>query len=93
MADNLGKTDRYAVKFLKGDGDLKDRSIQSRHLAGSGSYDVLNAASGVFSEVWIEGPDANIDMNQNEIQQLVIENRTTDPGSPVAGQIWFRTDI
>jgi len=24
---------------------------------------------------------------------LVIENRTSDPGAPVNGQIWLRTDI
>jgi hypothetical protein len=24
---------------------------------------------------------------------LVIENRTSDPGSPVSGQIWLRTDL
>lgn len=35
----------------------------------------------------------DIDMDQNEILQLVIENRTSDPGSPVTGQIWFRTDV
>jgi len=26
-------------------------------------------------------------------KNLVIENRTDDPSSPVAGQLWFRTDI
>jgi hypothetical protein len=24
---------------------------------------------------------------------MIIENRTDDPASPVAGQIWFRTDL
>jgi hypothetical protein len=24
---------------------------------------------------------------------LIIENRTSDPGSPVTGQIWLRTDL
>lgn len=35
----------------------------------------------------------DVDMAQYEILQLVIENRTSDPGSPVAGQVWFRTDL
>lgn len=33
------------------------------------------------------------DFKQHQAKQLVIENRTSDPGSPVAGQIWFRTDV
>jgi hypothetical protein len=37
--------------------------------------------------------NADIDCNQNEILELVIENRTDDPASPVTGQVWFRTDI
>ena len=32
-------------------------------------------------------------MNQKQIVSLVIENRTTDPASPVEGQIWIRTDV
>jgi hypothetical protein len=24
---------------------------------------------------------------------LVIENRTSDPGAPVSGQLWLRTDL
>lgn len=42
----------------------------------------------------IELKDAdNIDFQQKEAKQLIIENRDSDPSSPVAGQIWFRTDI
>lgn len=37
--------------------------------------------------------NANIDMNQTEILNAVIEKRTSDPSSPVTGQIWFRTDV
>ena len=37
--------------------------------------------------------DADIDFNQHDALGLVIENRTDDPGSPVTGQIWFRTDL
>lgn len=42
----------------------------------------------------IELKDAdNIDFQQKQAKQFIIENRTSDPSSPVAGQIWFRTDI
>lgn len=36
---------------------------------------------------------SNINLNGNQIISLVIENRTSDPGSPANGQIWFRSDI
>jgi len=38
-------------------------------------------------------PDAAVNFNQQQATSLVIENRTSDPGSPVDGQIWLRTDL
>ena len=38
-------------------------------------------------------PDGAVNFNQKEATSLVIENRTSDPGSPVDGQIWLRTDL
>lgn len=40
-----------------------------------------------------EVPDGSVDFNQNQALTLVIENRTSDPASPVNGQIWLRTDL
>ncbi len=36
---------------------------------------------------------ASMDCNNQQMLSMRIENRTSDPGSPTAGQIWFRTDI
>uniref|UniRef100_A0A6M3LX46 Uncharacterized protein n=1 Tax=viral metagenome TaxID=1070528 RepID=A0A6M3LX46_9ZZZZ len=38
-------------------------------------------------------PDGAVNFNQQQATSLVIENRTSDPGSPVNGQIWLRTDL
>jgi hypothetical protein len=38
-------------------------------------------------------PVASLDFAQQQTLQFVIENRTSDPGSPVTGQIWLRTDL
>lgn len=38
-------------------------------------------------------PDGNVNFNQKQAITLVIENRTSDPGTPVDGQIWLRTDL
>lgn len=34
-----------------------------------------------------------INMNQNQLTNMVVDNRTTDPGSPAEGQMWIRTDL
>lgn len=38
-------------------------------------------------------PNANQDFQKNQALQFVVENRTSDPTSPVAGQMWLRTDL
>lgn len=32
-----------------------------------------------------------IDLNQNELQNVVLQNLATDPGTPIEGQIWHNT--
>ncbi len=36
---------------------------------------------------------ADVDFNQHQGLEFVVENRTSDPGSPVTGQLWIRTDL
>lgn len=38
-------------------------------------------------------PDGAVDFNGQQATSLVVENRTDDPGTPVDGQIWLRTDL
>lgn len=38
-------------------------------------------------------PVASVDFSQEQALQFVIENRTSDPVSPVTGQLWLRTDL
>lgn len=45
--------------------------------------------------LWQDGSttlNSSFDFNQKEATALVLENRTSAPGSPVTGQIWFDTD-
>ena len=37
--------------------------------------------------------EGNLDMNGNQIKNMAIENRTSDPSSPAVGQMWIRTDL
>jgi len=41
----------------------------------------------------LQNPDGSVEFNQKEALQAVIEKRTSDPGTPVDGQIWLRTDL
>lgn len=38
-------------------------------------------------------PDASIEFAKQQALQFVIEKRTSDPPTPVDGQIWLRTDL
>jgi len=38
-------------------------------------------------------PSSNVNFNDQQATSFRIENRTTDPASPLAGQIWLRTDL
>jgi len=35
----------------------------------------------------------NVNFQEKEALNFVFELRTSDPGSPVTGQVWFRTDV
>jgi hypothetical protein len=56
---------------------------------------VTNLASTVqaYTLDTFANPVASMDFNQQQSLQFVIENRTSDPGSPATGQIWLRTDL
>lgn len=38
-------------------------------------------------------PTGAVNFNGQQATSLLIENRTSDPGSPATGQIWLRTDL
>ncbi len=40
-----------------------------------------------------DAADGPVDFAKQQATALVIENRTSDPGTPVNGQIWLRTDL
>lgn len=62
-----------------------------------GFYDVVDLATDqvltgekTLNDLKLGG---NADCNQKQLVSAVVENRTSDPGSPVNGQIWIRTDL
>ena len=45
------------------------------------------------SELVQRTASGHIEFNQKQGLQFVLENRTSDPASPVTGQMWIRTDL
>ena len=41
----------------------------------------------------LTAPDGAVSFNKQQATSFVIENRTSEPDTPVDGQIWLRTDL
>ena len=83
------------------DGDYGDITVSGAGTVwtvDSGAVDateVANLATTVqaYTLDTFANPVAAMDFAQQQTQRFVIENRTSDPGAPVAGEIWLRTDL
>jgi len=52
-----------------------------------------NVGIGTTSPNALLDVEGDLDMNDNQIKNFRIENRTSDPTSPAVGQMWIRTDL
>jgi hypothetical protein len=75
-------------------------TVQDGKIEPSTDNDIdLGSSSKEFKDLRINGKayidqlGENLDCDQKQLIAAVIENRTSDPGSPAAGQIWLRTDV
>lgn len=41
----------------------------------------------------LQNPDGAVEFATQQALQLAVENRIDDPGAPVDGQVWLRTDL
>lgn len=41
----------------------------------------------------LQNPDGSVEFATQQALQFAVENRTSDPGTPVDGQVWLRTDL
>lgn len=70
-------------------------AAQAKSILAIVSADVSDLAATVqaYTLDTFANPVASMDFAQQQTLQFVIENRTSDPGSPVSGQLWLRTDL
>lgn len=94
------------VESLSGGGGVSDGDKGDVVVSGAGTVwtidsgavdatEVANLATTVqaYTLDTFANPVAAMDFAQQQSQRFVIENRTSDPGTPVAGEIWLRTDL
>lgn len=55
--------------------------------------DILIAVKAGVGLDELQDPVGSVEFSQEEALQFVVEKRTADPGTPVDGQIWLRTDL
>ena len=83
VSDAGGSAGTVATGFALADhvhdhGDLRGGSLHA--LASAATHGFMDKADKAALDALVAGT-------------LIIENRTSDPASPVSGQIWLRTDL
>lgn len=79
--------------------NLASVAINESLISDTDNTDDLGSATKEFKDLYIDGLayidqlGEDLDFNGKQAVGLLIENKTSDPTSPVTGQIWFRTDI
>jgi hypothetical protein len=74
-------------------GTLSDQTDLQTALNAKADDSTLAATVQAYTLDTFADPVASVGFNGQQALAFVIENRTSDPGSPVTGQIWIRTDL
>lgn len=90
-------TDNAVARFNLGTGKIIQNSVMLVSDLGiiTGAEWQGTRLAGAYAPILssVEAPTASVNFAQQQATSFVIENRTSDPASPVAGQIWLRTDL
>jgi len=87
---------KFAAAAAAGDAIVADANVRapdSTLLEGSSKATVQDHTPKAHTLAAHSNPIGSVEFNQQQALQLVIENRTSDPASPVEGQTWVRTDL
>jgi hypothetical protein len=92
-----GSSDNAVARFDLATGKLIQNSVvlvSDLGVMTGGTWQGVRLA-GAYAPILsdVEAPTAAVNFAQQQATSFVIENRTSDPASPVAGQIWLRTDL
>lgn len=87
-SDTLSTTMVATVGLVSSSVDALTITVSNLSTSLSTSYANVNLSN--LSAVVV---NTHMNFNGKQAITFVVENRTSDPTSPVAGQMWFRTDI
>jgi hypothetical protein len=92
-----GASDNAIARFDLATGKLLQNSVvlvSDLGVMTGGTWQGVRLA-GAYAPILsdVEAPTGAVNFAQQQATNFVIENRTSDPASPVAGQIWLRTDL
>ncbi len=81
------------VKVTTGTGVLSTAVADTDYAAATHASRHKNGGADELLLHELGEPTASVEFAQQQALQFVIENRTSDPVSPVTGQLWLRTDL
>lgn len=81
------------VKVTNGTGVLSTAVANTDYAAAAHASRHKNGGADEILLHELGEPTTSVEFSQQQALQFVIENRTSDPGSPVSGQLWLRTDL
>jgi hypothetical protein len=96
---NSGSTERMLIRKNIGSfGEINVISVHDLRFRTSDTDRMIiqstgNVGIGTLTPTEKLDLEGNLEMNKNQIKNMRIENRTSDPASPAVGQIWMRTDL
>jgi hypothetical protein len=81
------------VKVTNGTGVLSTAVADTDYAAATHATRHKNGGADEILLHELGEPTSSVEFAQQQGLQFVVENRTSDPGSPVTGQLWIRTDL
>lgn len=81
------------VKVTTGTGVLSTAVADTDYAAATHAARHKNGGADELLLHELGEPTASVEFSQQQALRFVIENRTSDPVSPVTGEIWLRTDL
>lgn len=81
------------VKVTTGTGVLSTAVANTDYAAAAHASRHKNGGADELLLHELGEPTASVEFAQQQALQFVIENRTSDPVSPVTGQLWLRVDL
>jgi len=88
----MSAADKTKLDAQASNAALRDRTTHTGVQPSTTISDLAATVQAYPLDVFAD-PVASVQFAQQQALQFVIENRTSDPGAPVAGEIWLRTDL